>query len=425
MTRLFRRSGLVHGTAWMFFAQSGGLLCQVGYFVVAARALGVNTFGQLAASLALVAIFVPFSAWGSGNLIVMDVVRDPRSFSVSFGNALVSIGATAVVLVPLTLLLAALFLPKIPLAAILLLALADLGFGRVTGISAPAFQGFERFGSMTAVSLVAPIIRLAAIVVFAVFWDSHDLVTWTALYFLGTVTGATIATWYTCHELGRPHLDLHALRKRVKLGGYFAVGLSAGSIYGDIDKTMLGRLSTFDAAGIYAAADRAVGMAFMPIMAMLSAAYPRFFRAGTAGIHASAAYARRLLPAATGYGLLAGIGIFVLAPLAPHILGADFAQSVGALRWLAPVPLLSVLYYLPADALTGADAQGLRTIIQVVAAALNVGLNILLIPEHSWEGAAWATLATLGFLAAALWLAVGLTSRTATSPSASTSPTVS
>ena len=135
-----------------------------------------------------------------------------------------------------------------------------------------------------------------------------------------------------------------------------------------------------------------------------------------AGIEGSTAFARRLLIPATAYGAGAGIAIYLLAPLAPHILGPDFRGAVAALRWLAPIPLLSAFYYLPADALTGANAQGVRTAVQLFGALLNVVLNLFLIPAYSWRGAAWSTLATLAFLAAALWLATVLLRRGASAP---------
>ena len=95
------------------------------------------------------------------------------------------------------------------------------------------------------------------------------------------------------------------------------------------------------------------------------------------------------------YGLVAGIAIYALAPLAPILLGEDYGDSVEALRWLAPLPVLAALGYLPADALTGADAQGLRTLLQVAAAALNVVLWApCSSPPTPWRGAAWATLVT-------------------------------
>ncbi len=409
--------GLVHGTAWMMFGQIGQLACQLVYFVVIARVLGVSGFGALAASVALVGILVPFAAWGSGNILVMEVARNPRAFPVFFGNALLSVALSGPVLIALTLGLGASVLARVPLAAILFLALADLGFGRIVDIAAQCFQASDRLSAMAWISMLVPGLRCGAVLIFAAS-PFRGLIAWTGFYLAANAVAAAVAFWIARRRLGRPAPKPRLLWRQVRLGGYFAVAASTSTIYADIDKTMLGRLSTLDATGIYAAAYRAVNSAFIPVMALLMATYPRFFRAGMAGIEGSTAFARRLLAPAAAYGVAAGIAIYLLAPLAPHILGADFRGSVAALRWLAPIPLLSSLYYLPADALTGANAQGLRTALQLSAAAINVVLNLLLIPAYSWRGAAWSTLATLAFLAAALWLATALLRRA--SPGAST-----
>src|SRR5919204_217727 len=165
------------------------------------------------------------------------------------------------------------------------------------------------------------------------------------------------------------------------------------------------------AAAMYAAAYRATTFAFLPIVSLLNAAYPRFFRAGEGGIEGSRRFARRLARPAIVYSLLASATLFLAAPLVPHVLGADYAGSVGALRWLAVLPLVQTAYYLPADALTGAGYQRLRSSLQVGAALLNVLLNLWLVPRYSLVGAAVATLVALGALALSLWIVVEIAMR--------------
>ena len=130
-----------------------------------------------------------------------------------------------------------------------------------------------------------------------------------------------------------------------------------------------------------------------------------------AGIGASQKYARRLLPRACGYSLLACIALYVMAPIVPHLLGAEYARTTIALRWLSPLPLLKTLHYFVADSLTGAGLQGLRTAIQVGIAVFNVLLNLWLIPAYSWRGAAWSSIASDGALALSMWIAVFWLSR--------------
>jgi len=55
------------------------------------------------------------------------------------------------------------------------------------------------------------------------------------------------------------------------------------------------------------------------------------------------------------------------------------------------------------SALTGAGFQSWRTTAQVIAAVLNLGLNLWLIPRAGWLGAAWASVATDGALAILCW----------------------
>jgi O-antigen/teichoic acid export membrane protein len=55
------------------------------------------------------------------------------------------------------------------------------------------------------------------------------------------------------------------------------------------------------------------------------------------------------------------------------------------------------------SALTGAGMQRLRTTSQLTAAIVNFLLNLWLIPEYGWHGAAWSSLATDGALSAMNW----------------------
>lgn len=95
--------------------------------------------------------------------------------------------------------------------------------------------------------------------------------------------------------------------------------------------------------------------------------------------------------------------LFACAPLVVPVLGNSFASTVPALRWLALIPVFRTLHLSAGDAITSGGHQRWRTTSQLGAAALNLGLNLFLIPRWSWEGAAWASLATDGALAVANW----------------------
>jgi O-antigen/teichoic acid export membrane protein len=225
-------------------------------------------------------------------------------------------------------------------------------------------------------------------------------------YLAASVVAAALAALSVTIALGWPLAALRRARKDLRDGAYFSASLAATTIYTDIDKVMLAQLATLAAAGVYSAAYRVIGLAFLPVASLLLAAYPRFFKHGTAGIESSSRYAKRLLTVSLPLGFGAGLVVFVGAPLIPRVLGNEFASAVSIVRWLAVVPALQAAYYLGADALTGANLQRARTAIQVGTAGANVGLNLWLIPAYGARGAAWSTIASYAFLAIAVWIAV-------------------
>jgi O-antigen/teichoic acid export membrane protein len=169
---------------------------------------------------------------------------------------------------------------------------------------------------------------------------------------------------------------------------------------------MLFRLTTPDATGVYTAAYRVVDMAFIPMRAVLAAAYPRFFASGAGGLAGALALTRHLAVPSAAYAVAASLALLLGAPLLPVLLGESYAGSVGVLRALAVLPLLKVAHHLAADTLTGAGHQGARSAWQVAVAVVNVAANLVLIPAYGVSGAVASSIACDGLLAVALWAVV-------------------
>jgi O-antigen/teichoic acid export membrane protein len=224
-----------------------------------------------------------------------------------------------------------------------------------------------------------------------------------ASYALSSVLLAGVVVSVLVHRLGGFRADFRTFGAQWKEGLLFAVSISAQNVYNDIDKTMLARLDTLAATGIYAAAYRILDFTFVPMRAALAAAYPRFFQAGAEGLRSALAVSRSIALPGIGYAVLVAAALLIGAPVIPVVLGADYAPSVGAVQLLAALPLLRWMHYLAADSLTGAGRQGARTTCQVGVAVINVGLNLWLIASYSWTGAVLATLICDGLLAVTLW----------------------
>jgi O-antigen/teichoic acid export membrane protein len=410
VTHLWRRSArtpLIRNTAWMFFAQVGRLVVQGTYFVVVGRALGVEGFGTFAGALALVTILAAFASWGTGNILIMHVARDPSSFPTYWGNALLTILAGGSLLTLVALGLRAALVPVLPVGLVLALAASELLLARVVEVAAQAFQAFERLGYTARLYLLLSVCRLTGALAFVTTIDSPTATRWGVWYLAFTALAALVTYVQVTRILGAPTPAPALIFRHLRDGWYFSIALASQTTYTDIDKTFLARYASAEATGIYSAAYRVINMAFAPVRSLLQASYARFFRHGADGIEGSLAFARRLFPFSVAYGLLATVGLLGVAPVVPHLFGPGYAEVVEALRWLAVLPLLQSIHYFAADSLTGAGYQKSRSQIQIGVAVVNVGLNLWLIPLYSWRGAAAASLAADGALAVGLWAAVG------------------
>ena len=403
---------LVRNTLWALGGSGMRLLIQAAYFIIIARCLGPAKYGGFIAATALTGVMSPFVGLGCGILLIKNVSRDRRLFSEYWGNGLMMTVVSGSVLSFLAMALCRLVLPRsIPMLVIVLLAVSDLIFMKLLDMAAWAFQSVERLSGNAKLNVLASLTRLCGIAGLALAVSHPGVMAWSAVYLAGSIVAAMVAVAWVTYSLGKPRLALHRIREEGAEGFYFSVSLAAVTIYNDIDKTMVAGLATLEAAGVYAAAYRLIDVAVIPVRAILSAAYPGFFRLGKDGLGATARHSRRLLARILPYSLFAFVALLLGAPLVPHILGHQYADITAALRWLALLPLLKTLHYFVADALTGAGHQGMRTLTQIGVAVFNVLINLWLIPAYGWRGAAWSSLASDGLLALSMWFIVTLLHR--------------
>lgn len=381
------------------------IVIQAIYFILIARSLGSQGYGAFVGVCALVGILAPFAGLGSGNLLIKNVALNAESFSRYWGYSLLMILISAAVLLGIVIGVSRVLFPAaISFSLVFIVAVSDLFFARALDISGQAFQAFQRLKRTSQIQVIPNILRLIAIAGLGIYFKAPTPLQWGYLYLITTMISTLIGMWLVHKELGRPIFTLVGMKAEKAEGFYFSISESARSIYDDIDKTMLIRFATLDAAGIYGAAYRIIDVSLTPIRSLLSATYARFFQHGAEGIRGSFGFAKSLFPVTGGFGIIVGVLLFMMAPLLPYILGTEHSDAANALRWLAPLPFLKAFHFFAADSLTGAGFQGMRSGIQVLVALFNVGINFWLIPIYSWRGAAWASIASDGLLSVFLCL---------------------
>ncbi|MCC0177341.1 oligosaccharide flippase family protein [Waterburya agarophytonicola K14] len=412
-TNLFQ-SGLAQDASWMLISKLFNVIMQAGYFIIVARLLGKENYGSFIVITASASIIFPFIALGSEHVLVKNVATNRASFSMYWGNTLVLLISGGALLTVALLFFSPLIFPQnITWLTTLLILLSDLICLGLLDISYKALVAASMVKKTAQLGILSTCGKLLAALSLSTFFAQPSITTWGYLYFTSSAITAAIAILVVNKMVATPRPVFSELKSNIGQGLYFSISASANNINAGLDKSMLGKLSNVASAGIYGSAYRFIDVGNVPLLALFGASYKRFFQHGASGIKGSFNFAKRLLPMLVFYAIASLIGYWLLAPFIPTILGEEYREAIGALLWLSPLPAIAAFQYLAADTLTGSGHQKARSMVQLGAAVLNIILNIWLIPQFSWKGAAWATLISDSIRLVSLWLIVFLLYRRA------------
>lgn len=405
------RSTFGRNVLWVIVGLSLRFGIQAVYFILVARTLKPEAYGLFAGIQALVMVFSPFATWGSGNILVKNVSREPETFPVQWGGALAT-----------TLLLGSFFVTvvftisiwvygiDIAYKVVMPAAIGDLLGMSLLSLSAFAYQAFERLSRTSVLWMLLALNRFLVIVLMMFLPLTKCIENWAFFYGISGITSGLIALLLVRRELGWGPLTFETIRNEWTQGFYFSIGMSAQGTYNDIDKTLMSRLSEAVSAGAYAAAYRIVDVFLIPNKSLFHTAYPRFFKEGKKGVKSAYHLAKQLLPWAIGWAVVAWVVLSTSAFIFPKLLGKEYELVSRMIAFLGPILIFKSAHYLAADALTGANFQGIRSFIQVAIALLNIGLNLWWIPNWGWRGAVVSSIISDGLLMVILWYILAIKS---------------
>lgn len=407
-SKLLRKSVLA-----LFAGQVSKLAIQAIYFVTLARMLGATDYGAFAAVLALAALLSPFSSLGTNTLMVRNVAHDATSAPYEWKRALLF---TAVGGLFSSVLLAAashwIAPTNVSWAVIFFVAVADLVGLRLVDLVGSFRQAVGSSRALAILPSVANLCRLSAAAAAILSLETMSLSTWSWVYAAATLPLGVGVAVMTTVKVGYYKGSTKVTQREVREGLLFATALASQNVYNDVDKAMLGRLVSATSAGIYSAAYRIIDMAYAPIRSVSAAAYPLYFREGKSGLRSALRLTRKISLIVLGYAFVGAIGVALVAPIAPAILGSDYNEAVQYIQMMAGLIILRAGSFLAADTLTGSGHQGYRTAVQASMAGINVCMNFYLLPQYGIGGAVISTLACEALLGALLWFYIVIQLRT-------------
>lgn len=385
---------------------------QVLVFLVVARQLGIEAYGAYAAVLAIAGSLGCLGGLGIQTVMLRDISRQPECFPRAWGQTLVVMGISSPLLMGLYLLLACLILPNaISVKIIIGIGVAELICTPLVQAGISAYQGHGHLGKAAWFVFIPMVFRFAGVLVLIALIhlipNVSPLELWVILYVATAILAAISVICCVNRDLCRPQWpEAKKIFAGLREGILFASAGAALKLYAEIDKTMLARLASLEAAGLYSVAYRVMDMATIPVVALLTTSLPRFFRASREHLPGSPLIPWRLLPAPVCYTI--GIGLFMscTARWVPTILGSNFHPAISAVQWLAWLPLVSLPRLFLQTRLIAGDLQRAVVALLGAGAMLNILLNLILIPSMHWRGAVIATYAAEVVMGITLfWLA--------------------
>lgn len=408
-------TSLKRNTAWTFVGLGMGIGLRAVYFIVIARLLGVLDYGIVVGAFAMVNLVAEHARLGTGMVLVRHVAPDHKRFAAYWGSSLfVTFGMSLLLIVALHFLAPHVLDPKTA-AIVAFTAAGSCLFEQLTVSAMQAFQAFQQMRMAAMLNQMTSLLRTVVAVTMLLVMHHATAGQWAMASMCASAVGTVAALIIVTARLGWPKFaPLLALRHSGE-GLEYSIASSATWAYNDLDKTMLSHYGMSASNGIYGMAYRIIEMGSVPATSLQLAATPRLFELAGAGPEGPVRLGKKLLSKSVLISLCATVGMFLLAPLIPYVVGHDFNGGVEALRWVCLIPVFRSIHGMTGNVLTSIGRQRYRTCTQIGAVALNFLLNLWMIPAFGWRGAAWSSLMTDGALALANWVGMVWLSRRAIS----------
>ena len=391
---------MVRDTTWSLIGEVGRLAGQVVVFVILTYVFDPAIYGVLVGVLAILWFLQPFAGVGATHLLLQRVAGDKWSLERAFGHGLTTtiaggalVGTSIIALQPLV-------LPQIDRLTLGILAVSELIAVAIFELVLFSAIATENMRAMAVLRIVHSLMRTGAALGLLALTDEPDLWMW-AVAAATTAAGVTaLGIPLVSRELPRPRA---LTRDDIASGLPLSFGFGVAMIRGSADSYMLVRLDRAFDAGIYGAANRIVGMTRLPSRALLHSALARLYDAGARSIREGRELALRLTAASTLITAAGAMVILLGADVLVRVLPAEYGETAKALRWLSLLPVVGSVSVFAGTVLTAARLHGYRVAWIVLSAVVNVGLNILWIPDHGWEGATVASFISAGLYSAGVW----------------------
>ena len=405
------RSGRSLDALWTGIGTMLSAVAVLASLAILTLVLSAEQFGVYAGVVSAGGVLLGFAVFGSSEAMLLALARRDRdeaelsTLGRIWGRGLGTTVLAASVCYAVLMAATSVILPDVSPGLIAALVAGEYISSGAGTVNVQLLRGIGRFKEGALLSIFAYGARpVAAASLF--FVDDPALEDYARVNLVMAVAVAVLSTIWIARTAGRPNLSIPTTAADYRQGAAIALGQTSNSVSAGIDQTLLLRAGFERDNGLYGIGVRIVSYSLLPAAAVTTTIYPEFFSKGAEGIEATVAFAKRMAKPMVAYGLFILPPLWIGALVVEWLLGDDY-DGVAVVIWsMSGFPVLRIMQSLLGDSLKGVGRFGAASVAIMITAALNVTLNLWLIPDYSWKGAAVATYASeivyLGLLFAAL-----------------------
>lgn len=372
-----------------------------------ARYLGIEGFGIISLALAFTGIFAVFADFGLSTLMVREVSKDNSLDDKYLANlTAMKLILSIIIILLIIFLINFLKYPTNVINVIYIFALIILSNTLIQNFYS-LFQAHEKMEYRSLGIILNSVIQFVS--VFMGIYLKFDVIGFAFLYFLSSLIVLIYVIIVSIWKFIKPRIEFDLeFWKMVIVNAWPLGGMSIFIIiYFKIDTVMLSLIVGESAVGIYNAAYRFLEVSIVVPTIFLTAMFPIMSRFFIDSKNSFLAIYEKSTKYMLYISLIMALLVTILAgDIINLTFGSEFHGSIIALQILIWAAAIMYITTVQGNTLITANKQLFSFKVTILAAILNVLLNIILIPLYSYIGASIATVLTelFGFFIGIVYL---------------------
>jgi O-antigen/teichoic acid export membrane protein len=379
----------------VFSVLSGGgstlLLAVLGAVVIRliTTRVGPTHYGDFVVALVFVSTVMLLTDLGITSITARDIARSPKEAGVILGQNLGLRLVLSAMIVPLVILTGFVVYRPAPLRWSIALIALSVPFNVLMTLALSYYGASIRNYLVSGIAIVQQVLYVAGVAI--ALATGQGIVGCSASYLISTAVASVIAFFAVRREVPfKPMFDLHRWRQILALSASLGAIQLINVLYLKADTLLLSKMASARAVGFYGVAYNFTNVILLVPTLVATSVMPLL---ATSAGERFAHLVRRMEHTLAVFGVVSVVLAVLFAHQAVAILsGQQFQGAATPLKLLALSCYFSFLCTALGYAAVACNRHHRMIIVSAVGLALNVVLNVVLIPRYGINGAATATL---------------------------------